>query len=197
MAARLRRGIAWYDGHLKAAPIRTKIATSVSILSVADVIRQGLEWRNRPAPAAPSPAASPPPSPGAATPQQQPRELPAEAQQPWEWDSARTGRMSLWGCTGHPLVIHYWMNMMERWHGSLPITAPKAQIIKLAARKVTVDQFTARCISPPPHPPPPTRALGHFAPPHLWRAVGVQPCVPWGVPVLDDDAGGQRDRGLP
>ena len=195
MAARLRRGIAWYDGHLKAAPIRTKIVTSVSILSVADVIRQGLEWRNRPASAAPSPAASPPPAPGAATPRQQPRELPAEAQEPWEWDSARTGRMSLWGCTGHPLVIHYWMNMMERWHGSLPITAPKAQIIKLAARKVTVDQLTARCSSPSLLP---THGPGTTHPTHLTsRAVGEQPCVPWGVPVLDDDAGGQRDRGLP
>eukprot|EP01048_Picozoa_sp_COSAG05_P004682 COSAG05_NODE_261_length_12717_cov_4.824061_3_plen_314_part_00 len=111
MAARLRRSIAWYDGHLKASPIRTKVATSVSILTVADVIRQGLELRRGDDSAG--------------------------------LDYARTGRMSIWGCTGHPLTIHYWMMMMERWQGSLPLTAPKGQIVKMAARKVAIDQFTA------------------------------------------------------
>lgn len=131
-ALRLRRGIAWYDSCLKAAPIKTKICTSVSILSVADVIRQALERRS---PALPAPPAKRTPQP--------PRELPETAQVDGRWDFQRTLRMSLWGCTGHPLVIHHWMNVMERWHGSLPATAPKLQMVRLAARKVCVDQFTA------------------------------------------------------
>ena len=36
----LRRAVRWYDGCLTASPLRTKIATSVSILSFADVARQ-------------------------------------------------------------------------------------------------------------------------------------------------------------
>jgi hypothetical protein len=131
-AARLQRGIAWYDSCLKAAPIKTKIVTSVSILTVADVMRQGLERQSRDLHASPVAPTAAPPS----------REVPA-AHRDGGWDCQRTLRMSLWGCTGHPLVIHHWMNVMERWHGSLPATAPKVQMVRLAARKVCVDQFTA------------------------------------------------------
>ena len=134
MTAVLRRGIAWYDGHLKAAPIKTKILTSVSILSVADVIRQGVDQRRR---AASTATAATNPAPMA----QGRGSLPLSG--PEGWDCARTARMSLWGCTGHPLVIHHWMNVMERWQGSLPASAPKSAVIKLAARKVCIDQFTA------------------------------------------------------
>eukprot|EP01048_Picozoa_sp_COSAG05_P031511 COSAG05_NODE_11545_length_508_cov_1.078240_1_plen_150_part_10 len=130
MAARLLRGVAWYDGHLKAAPIRTKIATSVTILTAADVIRQGLELRR----SATTVQSSAPLL----------RESPPAAGAPFPGlDYARTARMSLWGCTGHPLTIHYWMMTMERWQGSLALTAAKTSIVKLAAKKVAIDQFTA------------------------------------------------------
>jgi hypothetical protein len=135
--ARLQRGIAWYDSCLKAAPIKTKIVTSVSILTVADVIRQGFERRSCALTASPAEYKAPPPPPSP------PRELPDVVHLEVGWDYQRTLRMSLWGCTGHPLVIHHWMNVMERWHGSLPATAPKLQMVGLAARKVCVDQFTA------------------------------------------------------
>ena len=119
---------------MKAAPIKTKIATSVSILTVADVIRQALERRDRAVPVQPLAAERTlPPS----------RRVPDSTNGVESWDCQRTLRMSLWGCTGHPLVIHHWMNVMERWQGSLPPTAPKLQMVKLAARKVCVDQFTA------------------------------------------------------
>lgn len=132
-AARLQRGIAWYDGCLKAAPIKTKIATSVSILTVADMARQGLERRDRAPPVSSSPGRTALP----------PEDVLQAAHPDIGWDHERTLRMSLWGCTGHPLVIHHWMNVMERWHGSLPASAPKLQMVGLAARKVCVDQFTA------------------------------------------------------
>jgi hypothetical protein len=137
-AARLQRGIAWYDSCLKAAPIKTKIATSVSILTVADVIRQGLE--RSPSSASSSHVSGTAAAPGRPSPSSPPK--PPQLQ-PDAWDYERTLRMSLWGCSGHPLVIHHWMNVMERWHGSLPPTAPKLQMVKLAAKKVCVDQFTA------------------------------------------------------
>eukprot|EP01043_Picozoa_sp_COSAG02_P007359 COSAG02_NODE_218_length_28570_cov_75.594816_23_plen_83_part_00 len=35
---------------------------------------------------------------------------------------------------------------MEKWYGSLPATAPKLQVVHLAARKVCVDQLTASTV---------------------------------------------------
>jgi hypothetical protein len=52
------------------------------------------------------------------------------------WDAERTARMTSWGLTAHPIVIHYWMITMERWQGTLALSAPKWSIVKLAARYV-------------------------------------------------------------
>eukprot|EP01052_Picozoa_sp_SAG31_P037310 SAG31_NODE_4799_length_2952_cov_2.405889_2_plen_296_part_00 len=60
------------------------------------------------------------------------------------WDPVRTSKMSLWGLTGHPLTIHFWMNTMERWQGTLNMaTASRMQVLQMAGRKVIIDQLTA------------------------------------------------------
>eukprot|EP00471_Norrisiella_sphaerica_P007355 CAMPEP_0184481932 /NCGR_PEP_ID=MMETSP0113_2-20130426/3522_1 /TAXON_ID=91329 /ORGANISM="Norrisiella sphaerica, Strain BC52" /LENGTH=283 /DNA_ID=CAMNT_0026861387 /DNA_START=337 /DNA_END=1188 /DNA_ORIENTATION=- len=57
------------------------------------------------------------------------------------WDKDRTMRMSFWGATVHPLAVHYWFNNLERWIGPNPLNASKLTVLRLALRKVIVDQL--------------------------------------------------------
>mmetsp|Transcript_9418 Transcript_9418/g.12964 ORF Transcript_9418/g.12964 Transcript_9418/m.12964 type:complete len:260 (+) Transcript_9418:2-781(+) len=50
-------------------------------------------------------------------------------------------RMALWGATVHPLAVHYWFNNLERWLGPNPVGASKAVLLRMAFRKVVVDQL--------------------------------------------------------
>uniref|UniRef100_A0A7S2TNG7 Uncharacterized protein n=1 Tax=Lotharella oceanica TaxID=641309 RepID=A0A7S2TNG7_9EUKA len=121
-----------YGRALNRAPIRTKMATSFTVLTSADLIRQVLEYRW---------ALQPQPVPE----MQRGSEKNADSKTtdhifPW-WDPERTMRMSFWGLTFHPWAIHFWFNHMERWIGTSPPGASRAAVVSLVGRKVVVDQL--------------------------------------------------------
>ena len=123
-----RRLVSWYDGHLRAAPIRTKVFSSFTILTGADVVRQRLF------------EASPGVGVGGAG-----NGAGAGAKQlagGW-WDQDRTARMALFSCSLHPLWMHHWFNFMEFWRPSAPLSAPTAQILRAAGTKVLIDQLAS------------------------------------------------------
>ncbi|GAB5371333.1 hypothetical protein AAMO2058_001570600 [Amorphochlora amoebiformis] len=119
MTGVLRRLISAYDRSLNIRPIRTKIATSFTILTAADILRQFLESRNTLEPTKNRSSAV-----------------------SW-WDPERTSRMAAWGLTAHPITIHFWFNHLENWIGKNPVGASKGQLFKIAAKKVLVDQLTS------------------------------------------------------
>jgi protein Mpv17 len=123
-----RRLVSWYDGHLRAAPIRTKVFSSFTILTGADVVRQRLF------------EASPGVGVGGGG-----NGAGAGAKQlagGW-WDQDRTARMALFSCSLHPLWMHHWFNFMEFWRPSAPLSAPTAQILRAAGTKVLIDQLAS------------------------------------------------------
>jgi hypothetical protein len=106
------------------APLRTKVITSFTILTSADVIRQAC-FEDHPA----APAERP-------SPQWAPRG-------PDWWDTERTARMALFSCTLHPFWIHHWFNFLEHWLPSAPLSAPTSTVLLTAGRKVLIDQFAS------------------------------------------------------
>ena len=131
MVARLRRAVTWYDGRLKAAPLRTKIFTSFTILTSADILRQAFFE------APSSPAA------GATCTQQQ------GLLWGW-WETERTARMAIFSCSLHPVWIHHWFNFLEHWRPSAPLTAPPTTVLRVAMIKTAIDQFAS--VRTPPRP---------------------------------------------
>jgi len=125
------RAIRAYGRSLDRAPIRTKIATSFTVLTSADIIRQALEhrWKLQPQPVPEMQHGS-----------EEISNANTDDVFSW-WDSERTMRMSFWGLTFHPLAIHFWFNHMERWIGTSPPGASRVALLSLAWRKVIVDQL--------------------------------------------------------
>lgn len=108
----LRRAAQRYDAALNARPIRTKIATSFTMISLGDVLRQTALER-----------------------------APAEDQRAARWDPQRTARMAAFGLTVHPVWAHHWFNYLERWHGAAPRGASAAAVLRLGVRKMLCDQL--------------------------------------------------------
>lgn len=115
-----RRLYKWYDGALRTAPLRTKVATSFTILTSADVIRQAF-FEN------------PPPSQRATTADSDDIRggTPAALAAPDWWDTDRTARMALFSCTLHPVWIHHWFNFLEHWRPSAALSAPTSVVLKV------------------------------------------------------------------
>ena len=105
--------VRWYDGALNRNPLRTKIATSFTVLTTADVARQFAEGS------------------------------PSDDNEGTVWDPNRTLIMSVWGLTAHPTTIHNWFNFLERFIGPSPVRGPKLVLAAVTARKVVTDQFLA------------------------------------------------------
>ena len=148
MVARLRRAVTWYDGRLKAAPLRTKIFTSFTILTSADILRQaffeapalqehwdtdrppqlhrGFWWALKAGPIWWDERFG----------------WTAPPLFPW-WDGERTARMAIFSCSLHPVWIHHWFNFLEHWRPSAPLTAPPTTVLRVAMIKTAIDQFAS------------------------------------------------------
>jgi protein Mpv17 len=116
----VKKLLGMYERALQEAPLRTKMLTSGTILTSADVSRQLLfeEPVNQiDSQGAPQPTRT--------------------------YDVERTGRMALFGLTIHPIWVSGWFNFMDKWQGALPVGASSGTALGIGVRKMLIDQSTS------------------------------------------------------
>jgi protein Mpv17 len=115
---RLRLLAGLYEKALQEAPLRTKILTSGTILTSADLVRQLFFEEPR-------------------------QDISKPDAPPTNFDAERTARMALFGLTIHPLWITGWFNFIDKWQGTLPAGASKGTVLVSSVRKMLIDQLTS------------------------------------------------------
>jgi protein Mpv17 len=104
--------MAWYEHHLQTQPLTTKMITGGTLWGIGDLVAQSF-------PHVSASVSSTSGSGDAATP------LP-----PFQWDAARTGRASFFGCILHAPTSHAHYNFLEWMTNRLGITGLAIPVFK-------------------------------------------------------------------